>query len=188
MPGDCRDPDRPVRVSALIERRTLADCRAVVPDHPAEAPCLLFVPDDGRQADLRLTLVDVWPDPLASPPLALVRVVAHLRMQLEDLRGQAPLLVAEKGRRIRSVAWAPVPLRPVLPTEGWGLSVPRMQRSDPAIEAPAQLARAGLKVGVVAPSEAMSTLDAPEARTLRLARGADPRVAWRVVADGRVAD
>jgi hypothetical protein len=183
----CSVPATIARRTVIIERRVLADCRAKVLDHPADAPCLMFAREDGRKAELRLTKSEADYHELGSHRYLLIELRGVSRLKLENMRGENPVLLAQYVTRFWRYTVAPVPFYPVISLlgNGGGLRMPVAFAHDPRVEDVDVLARAGLTVervemlgnGFVIPSIYDVPLE-PEVQTLAKLRGTEPGAIW----------
>lgn len=183
----CFVPATIARRTVIIERRSLSDCRAKVPDHPADAPCLLFAHDDGRVADVQFTKSEADNKELEGQQQSLVKLRSVSRLKLEDMRGIAPVTLAHYVTRSWEYKPLPVPLFPAisLTESGGGLNIRMASAHDVPINAVDVLGAAGLLIkrvemlgnGFVIPPVYESRLE-PEVRTLAITRGAEPQAIW----------
>ncbi len=145
--------DQPARIH-VFRRSDAAGCQRLDPDFPLSAPCILMVADDGRPADLRVT-VDGVGDGYASRDEVggLVYLVSSRRIQMTALRGGEETLIHDQTSRIWFEAVAPVPLIANSGFDGnglhgGGLAPYRMRKSDPRLDPAAILTALGVPMGV----------------------------------------
>jgi hypothetical protein len=123
-------------------------CLALDADFPANAACILSRPDDGQQAELRLVLAETGAGygPLETDP-PLVYLTGQQDMTLYDQRRGGEIVA-----QTRRLFWTEPKVGLLSPgmtalgsgRKADGLFLPRMRDSDPALDAGAFLARAGL--------------------------------------------
>ena len=140
-------------ITHVFRRSDPAECQRLDPDFPPAAPCILMVADDGRPADLRVT-VDGMGDGYASRDEVggLVYLVSGRRIQVAALRAGEETLIHDQTQRIWFEAIAPVPLFANSGFDGnglhgGGLAPYRERRSDPRLDPAAILASLGVPMG-----------------------------------------
>ncbi|WP_054006652.1 hypothetical protein [Cypionkella psychrotolerans] len=186
QPKGCLAPATLSRFSAIIESRDRAACLAQQPDFPADQPCLTFTADDGRKADLALTITEANAAELLAASGDLVRLTGLTHLTLQDIRGSAPVDLARHTMRSYSQVSAPLPMVPVMSLQSskGGFNVPHGQLREALPDLPTVLADAGIAVrpsagfvsGIVDPH--VIKPPAPVQHALALTRGADPAAVW----------
>ncbi|EEW23810.1 hypothetical protein Rsw2DRAFT_3267 [Rhodobacter ferrooxidans] len=111
-----------VPVATVTARAEAVDCRALDPDFPDGAPCLLLRADRGSAADLRLTVTQQGDGHASREDMSgLAFLLSRQRLLVEDLRGPSPVLLHDQSRRIWMQATQPVPLHANAGFDGNGL-------------------------------------------------------------------
>lgn len=186
LPMGCLKEAEVSRYSVIIEARDRADCLTDQPGFPAGALCLRFVRDDGRKADLRLTISTVDASVLQAGSSGLVRLTQMRQLLLQDLRFAAPVDLARHSARSYTVTSAPIPLTPRMSFDNraGGFNAPTSSVTEPLPDYAAVLRDAGVGVGpampgvlgMVAPGF-VQPLD-PVEQALLLSRGDDAALIW----------
>lgn len=144
--------DRPP-VTHVFRRAEPAECQRLDPDFPPAAACILMAADDGRPADLRVTVDGVGDGHASRDEVrGLACLVSSRRLQVTDLRGGAERLVHDQSSRLWVQAIAPLPLFANSGFDGnglhgGGLAPYRERRSDPRLDPAAILAALGVPLG-----------------------------------------
>jgi hypothetical protein len=136
----------------VFQRADVAECQALDPGFPADAPCILARPDDGATADLRIEITsegDFFGPMQANP--GWVYLTGIQRLRLIDDRVQPPRVLDERLR----YGWSEPVIGPLVPgmtalgsgarNDGPGFARRRLQ-SDP-VDLAAVLSHAGVALG-----------------------------------------
>ena len=186
QPTGCLKPAEVTRYSVIIEARDRTDCLIDQTDFPATALCLRFVPDDGRKADLRLTISTADAAVLQAGSTSLVRLTEMRQLLLQDLRGAAPSDLARHSARAYTVTTAPIPLAPRMSFDNraGGFDALTSSVTELLPDYAAVLHDAGVAVATATPgvlgmvSPGLMQPLHPVEQALVLSRGDDPAGIW----------
>lgn len=153
QPSGCLAAAEVTRYSVIIEARNRAECLTDQPEFPADAPCLRFVPDDGRKADLRLTISTADAAVLQAGSASLLRLTELRQLDLQDLRGAVPVDLARYAARSYTVTAAPIPLAPRMSFDNraGGFDAPTSAVTELLPDFAAVLRDAGVAIGLAIP-------------------------------------
>lgn len=185
-PEGCLRPARVARMTTIIARVDAAECRASLADFPDDAPCLRFMADDGRKADLRLILTAGNQGERKALSRRTVTVTSQRGLAVLDSRGEMPVVLA----RASSLSYdIPRPVPVLLPSANINRSEHRLRRwteshRERAPDAALMLAQVGLALAAVRPDERHHVFPgarqalSPTIRALADSRGPDVAAIW----------